>query len=104
MAYNNSTDERGICWAATIEVKDIYEWDPIKDINKSELIKGLQGQLWSETITDKKFFDKMINPRLATLSEVAWKGKISRKWIELRSALLNSMVFLKKLGWRYHNF
>ena len=104
MAYNNSTEERGICWAATIEVKDIYEWDPIKDINKSELIKGLQGQLWSETITDKKFFDQMINPRLATLSEVAWKGKISRKWIEFRSALLNSMDFLKKLGWRYHNF
>ncbi len=104
MAYNNSTEERGICWAATIEVKDIYEWDPIKDINKSELIKGLQGQLWSETITDKKFFDQMINPRLATLSEVAWKGKISRKWIEFRSALLNSMNFLKKLGWRYHNF
>jgi len=71
MAYNNSTEERGICWAATIEVKDIHEWDPIKDINKSELIKGLQGQLWSETITDKKFFDQMINPRLATLSEVA---------------------------------
>ena len=104
MAYNNSTEERGICWAATIEVKDIYEWDPIKDINKSELIKGLQGQLWSETITDKKFFDQMINPRLATLSEVAWKGKISRKWIEFRSALLHSMDFLKKLGWRYHNF
>ena len=104
MAYNNSTEERGICWAATIEVKDIYEWDPIKDINKSELIKGLQGQLWSETITDKKFFDQMINPRLATLSEVAWKGKISRKWIEFRSALLNSMNFIKKLGWRYHNF
>ena len=104
MAYNNSTEERGICWAATIEVKDIYEWDPIKNIKKSELIKGLQGQLWSETITEKKFFDQMINPRLATLSEVAWKGKISRKWIEFRSALLNSMNFIKKLGWRYHNF
>ncbi len=104
MAYNNSTEERGICWAATIEVKDIYDWDPVKDIKKSELIKGLQGQLWSETITEKKFFDQMINPRLATLSEVAWKGKISRKWIEFRSALLNSMNFIKKLGWRYHNF
>ncbi len=104
MVYNNSTEERGICWAATIEVKDIYEWDPIKDIKKTELIKGLQGQLWSETITDKKFFDQMINPRLATLSEVVWKGKITRKWIEFRSALLNSMNLLKKLGWRYHNF
>ena len=104
MAYNNSTNERGICWAATIEVKDIFNWDPANNIENKSYIKGIQGQLWSETITNKEYFDSMINPRLATLSEVAWKGKITRKWIEFRSALLNSMNFLKKLGWRYHNF
>ena len=104
MAYNNSTEERGICWAGTIEVKDIFEWDPKNNIIQTDFIRGLQGQLWSETITDKNFFDKMINPRLATLSEVAWKGKITRKWIEFRSALLTSINFLKKFGWKYHNF
>ena len=104
MAYNNSTSERGICWAATIEVKDIFEWEPDHNIENKKFIKGIQGQLWSETITDKKFIDKMINPRLATLSEIAWKGKITRKWIEFRSALLTSMNFLKKFGWKYHNF
>ena len=61
------------------------------------MIKGIQGQLWSETITDKKFFDKMINPRLATLSEIAWKGKISRNWIHFRSALTKYSEFFKKI-------
>ena len=75
MAYNNSTSERGICWAATIEVKDIFEWEPDHNIENKKFIKGIQGQLWSETITEKKFIDKMINPRLATLSEIAWRGK-----------------------------
>jgi len=104
MAHNNSTNERGICWAATIEVKDIFEWDPLKDIKNKNLIKGIQGQLWSETITDKKYLDQMINPRLAALSEIAWKGKSSRDWIHFRSTLLNSVKLLENFGWSYHQF
>ena len=104
MAYNNSTNERGICWAATIEVKDIFNWDPANNIENKNYIKGIQGQLWSETITEKKFIDKMINPRLATLSEIAWRGKISRNWIHFRSTLLNTVKFLEKLGWSHHKF
>jgi len=104
MAYNNSTNERGICWAATIEVKDIFDWDPAQNIENEEFINGIQGQLWSETITEKKFVDKMINPRLATLSEIAWRGKILRSWIHFRSTLLNTVKFLEKLGWSHHKF
>ena len=104
MAYNNSTYERGICWAATIEVKDIFDWNPFENIKKQSLIKGIQGQLWSETITDKKYLDKMINPRLATLSEIAWKGKSSRDWINFRSTLLNIVKLLENFGWSYHQF
>ena len=104
MAYNNSTNERGICWASTIEVKDIFEWKPLEDINNKNLIKGIQGQLWSETITDKKFLDQMINPRLATLSEIEWKGQSARDWVHFRSALLNTIKFLENFGWSYHQF
>ena len=104
MAYNNSTNERGICWASTIEVKDIFEWDPLADIKNKNLVKGIQGQLWSETITDKKYLDQMINPRLATLSEIAWKGKSSRDWLHFRSTLLNSVKLLENFGWSYHQF
>ena len=39
MAYNNSTSERGICWAATIEVKDIFEWEPDHNIENKKFIK-----------------------------------------------------------------
>ena len=86
------------------EVKDIFEWEPDHNIENKKFIKGIQGQLWSETITDKKFIDIMINPRLATLSEIAWKGKISRDWIHFRSSLLNTVNLLTKLGWSHHKF
>ena len=46
----------------------------------------------------------MINPRLATLSEIAWKGKISRDWIHFRSTLLHTVKFLENFGWSHHKF
>ena len=48
--------------------------------------------------------DKMINPRLATLAEVAWCPDKRRGWAEFRSTLLHNMKFLTKIGWKYHNF
>ena len=106
MAYNNSTNERGICWAATIEVKEIHEWMPMKEVSedKKQYVKGIQGQLWSETITNKEYFDAMINPRLATLSEIAWRSKSFRNWSVFRSSLLNSVKLLSKMGWKFHKF
>ncbi len=106
MAHNNSTYERGICWAATIEVKDVFDWQPLKDFESEDLknVLGIQGQLWSETITNKDFFDEMINPRLATLAEIAWCSKAKRSWVQFRSSLLHNLDYLSKLGWNFHNF
>ncbi len=106
MAHNNSTYERGICWAATIEVKDVFDWQPLRDFENEDLknVLGIQGQLWSETITNKDFFDEMINPRLATLAEIAWCSKAKRPWSQFRSSLLHNLDFLSKLGWNFHNF
>ena len=106
MAHNNSTYERGICWAATIEVKQVFDWEPLKDFTTKDLdnVLGIQGQLWSETITDKDYFDKMINPRLATLAEIAWCSKAKRPWTQFRSSLLHNLDYLSKLGWNFHNF
>jgi hexosaminidase len=106
MAHNNSTEERGICWAATIEVDEIHSWKPLQDIDSNfhNFILGIQGQLWSETLTEKSFLDQMINPRLATLAEVAWSSDERRGWKDFKSSLKNSMKLLKKIGWECHDF
>ena len=106
MAHNNSTNERGICWAETIEVKDVFDWKPVKDyaLNEKKNVLGIQGQLWSETITNKKYFDTMINPRLATLAEIAWCSESQRSWENFRSSLKNNLEILSKIGWKFHKF
>ena len=106
MAYNNSTHERGICWAATIEVKEVFDWKPVDgySANNLENILGIQAQLWSETITNKSYFDEMINPRLAALAEIAWCSEAKRSWVDFRSSLKNNLEYLSKIGWKFHNF
>ncbi len=106
MAYNSSTYERGICWAATIEVKEVFEWKPVKGYSSNDLenILGIQAQLWSETITNKSYFDEMINPRLAALAEIAWSSEAKRSWANFRSSLKNNLKYLSKIGWKFHNF
>ena len=106
MAHNNSTEERGICWAGTIEVAEVHSWNPLQNIDNRfhNFVLGIQGQLWSETLTKESSLDKMINPRLATLSEVAWSSDKRRGWDQFRSALFNSVKLLEKIGWKYHEF
>ena len=104
MAYNNSTKERGLNWANTIEVKQIFDWNPEHNIKNLKLIRGIQGQLWSETITNKKYFDVMINPRLATLSEIAWSSNKKRSWLDFRTSLIKITKILRKFGWKNHDF
>ena len=46
----------------------------------------------------------MINPRLATLSEIAWSSYSRRSWPEFRTSLLSSVKLLSTLGWNFHKF
>ena len=46
----------------------------------------------------------MINPRLATLSEVAWSPAQRRSWEKFKPSLLQSMKLMNKLGWNHHDF
>jgi hexosaminidase len=106
MAHNNSTEERGICWAATIEVTEVHSWKPLQNIDHKfhDLILGVQGQLWSEALTEKSYLDQMINPRLAALAEVAWSSDNRRGWSDFKSSLKNTVKLLKKIGWDFHDF
>jgi len=106
MAHNNSTEERGICWAGTIEVAEVHSWKPLQNIDNKfhNLILGVQGQLWSEALTEKSYLDQMINPRLVALAEVAWSSDNRRGWSDFKSSLKNSVKLLKKIGWDFHDF
>jgi hexosaminidase len=45
---------------------------PLPALEKPENIKGMQGQLWGETVRTAAQFEQMIYPRLMALAERAW--------------------------------
>jgi hexosaminidase len=73
MKYDNSTPI-GLNWAANIEVKDAYDWDPatiVKDIPESALL-GVEAPMWSETLGSIRDVEYMAFPRILAIAEIGW--------------------------------
>jgi hexosaminidase len=88
MKYD-STTTLGLDWAALIEVRDAYDWEPstwLKDV-PPEAILGVEAPLWSETISSMQDVEYLAFPRLAALAEVAWSQPDQRSWEEFRLRL-----------------
>lgn len=58
-------------WGQTIDA-EIYAQAPVLKEECKKNILGLQGQLWSETLTSKSRLEYMVLPRLCALAERAW--------------------------------
>lgn len=88
MQYD-STTKLGLHWAAYIEVKDAYDWDPAALVNglEQESIIGVEAPLWTETIEKMDDIEYMIFPRLPAVAEVAWTSRQDRNWDTFKTRL-----------------
>ena len=73
MKYDSSTT-LGLRWAALIEVRDAYDWDPGAQIDgvAERAILGVEAPLWAETLVRPSDWEFMAFPRLAAIAEVGW--------------------------------
>ncbi|MEO5761624.1 MAG: family 20 glycosylhydrolase [Vicinamibacteria bacterium] len=88
MQYDAATP-LGLSWAGRIEVKDAYSWDPatlMEGVGESAVI-GVEGPLWSETLSTMRDVETMAYPRLAVLAEVGWTAQSRRAWEDFRVRL-----------------
>ena len=88
MKYDNSTPI-GLNWAANIEVKDAYDWDPAtiaRGIVESDII-GVEAPIWSETLASIRDLEFMAFPRLPAIAEVGWSPARTRNWEGFRARL-----------------
>lgn len=128
LAYSNHWEEPGFYWAAMFDTRapfsfipfDLYRnaitdsyGNPISEDryenatrllpSARENIKGIQGQLWTETVNEESRMEYMILPRLLGLAERAWVGnpdwsEISdkREMLEARNSAWNN--FANRIG------
>jgi hexosaminidase len=81
MKYDRSTPI-GLDWAALIEVRDAYTWEPgtLLDGVPESSILGLEAPLWTETVAQMRDLEFLAFPRLAAVAELAWSRGDRRSW------------------------
>ena len=77
--------ERGHTWASITDIEKVYSFDPFQDLDlsgdKQQLVRGLQGGLWTEMLFYPPHFSEyQMFPRLCALSEVGWTPQSIRDY------------------------
>lgn len=68
-------------------LKDSYTYDPVPDSVDERLIRGGQGNLWSESVPNFRQAEYMTWPRGLALAEVYWSPKSKRNWDDFISRM-----------------
>jgi hexosaminidase len=103
MQYD-STSPLGLHWAAYIEVDEAYKWDPatmVPGIGKESII-GIEGALWTETITNLDEIEYMVFPRLPGYAEIGWTPSSLRNWDEYKYRLAKQAEYFKAMDINYY--
>jgi hexosaminidase len=103
MKYDKNT-ELGLTWAALIEVRDAYDWDPatyMKGVTEPNII-GVEAAIWSETLQNITAVEYLAMPRLPALAEVAWTPQSARNWESFRNRLATHAPRWNFLGVNYY--
>jgi hexosaminidase len=103
MQYTPST-ELGYHWAAYIEVRDAYDWDPalfMKGVTDQNIV-GVEAALWSESLRNITAAEYLLMPRLPAVAEVGWTPQSVRNWESLRTRLAAQQRRWNYLGINYY--
>jgi hexosaminidase len=88
MQYNGETPI-GLNWAATIDVRDAFDWDPASLVDgvPESTILGVEAPIWSETLASMRDVEFLAFPRMAAIAEIAWSPRDRRQWDSFRRRL-----------------
>ncbi len=103
MKYD-STSHIGLDWAALIEVKEAYEWNPATLVEKisKENILGIEAPLWTETVENMDDIEYLVFPRILGHAEIAWSPAALQKWENYKVRLGKHGKRLKELGVNFY--
>jgi hexosaminidase len=103
MKYDANTS-LGLTWAALIEVRDAYDWDPvtfIPGVRESDVV-GVEAPLWAETIRNITAAHYLAFPRLPAIAEIGWTPVAGRDWESFRVRLAAQAPRWQILGVNYY--
>ena len=74
MALDENWHECGAAWAGFSSVEASYRYDPVAGWSAAERqhLLGVQACIWSEPMSDRAVFDRLVFPRLSAIAEAGW--------------------------------
>lgn len=85
-------------------VEKAFLYNPIPEElskDKANLIKGIEGNIWTEHVPNQDRLDFQVYPRICGLAEAAWTAEENRDWLEIQGRLIKHTERLKTLGVKY---
>ncbi len=75
-------EEPGAGWAGWSGPRETYDFDPTAGWTADQLANfmGIQACIWSEPMTDRALFDRLVFPRLSAIAETAWTPAAAKSW------------------------
>ena len=104
MKYTPAT-ELGLHWAAYVEVRDSYDWDPaayIKGVSERDII-GVEAPIWSETVRNIGAVMYLALPRMPAVAEVGWTPQSGRTWEGFRTRVASHAPRWNYMGWNWYH-
>ncbi len=102
----HDSHENGRRWDGFGTVNDVYSYpDATHTFTKEEtnLINGIQGNLWTERFDSEKWVDFMMFPRILALSESAWTEIENKDFERFQSVLPSIQDYLDDRNIYYFN-
>nr|WP_321446178.1 family 20 glycosylhydrolase [uncultured Cohaesibacter sp.] len=96
MARGPEWNEPGLDWAGTSSIEQTYQFDPMAGFGaQTQSVLGLQGCIWSETMTSRARFNHLVFPRLSAIAEAAWLADNKKDWTSfaIRHPLMSTLPF-----------
>jgi hexosaminidase len=86
MANAPDWDEPGAAWAGWSNAEKIYTFDPIAGWTAAQKqhFLGVQCCIWSEPMTDRAVFDRLVFPRISALAENGWTDRQAKSWTRFK--------------------
>ncbi|RFB81483.1 beta-N-acetylhexosaminidase [Methylovirgula sp. 4M-Z18] len=82
MALSPDWWEPGASWAGTSSLENTYRFDPYHGFapeHRARMI-GVQACIWSEPMSDRRVFQRLVFPRLSAIAETGWTPPSAKSW------------------------
>jgi hexosaminidase len=104
MKYTPST-ELGHRWAAFIDLRTAYDWDPVTHFPgvREQDVLGVEAPLWTETVKNITAAQYLVLPRLPAIAELAWSPAAQHDWGRFRTRLAAHAPRWRLLGLNFYS-